>query len=631
MDSIVGNIFKFLGVTGAGLDSSIAPRGGNVYNKMLNDSFNASSEIGNPDKWGQFNSIMRRPVNYEEALRLWDEMSSWDLVAAALQLVTDETLQTDTMSPGTIWYECNNLTIEDSLNNMLIDIGVEDVLPSQVWHTASFGNSFEKLTYSPGEGVTGFMYAHPMDVRRYWLQKNRRAIGYKWFGNKPKKDDDKNIDGSELSRSALNNGKEVEELWYPWDFMHIRRIYRQRSNEHGEPLFEDAQGIYKKLRMALDQMAICRANIQPDRYVMNIDVKDQVPIDQIKTVQRWRSQFRSKMAQTTSNGSTFGAGSDFKAFYDPMALDTILWMAKPNGFQHSVEKIPGTSNVPDVYDIELMTNLFFSVLGMPKSWLGFASAQGSDQGPVSGKAILAQDMKFQRKIKSIRRPIIHAYEWLAYFHVILKHPNFDLSELQINCKMPPITVLEDQLKLEMLEKQADVLDKLAGVMERFSLPRSLWIEIVFKKYMSLPDDIVDVFMTELPPESAPAQENLTRKNPSIKRIMEDVVATLGKDKSNIQANLFSLMDGRIPKKRKYIYRTKQDVMKKHCMAEGDVVVSGYGQLELNEHVSSESHKVSSSGKVNVDMGANTPAPGTDRKKVRALTESHRKANKHGNR
>ena len=620
MDSLVGNIFKFLGVTGSGLDSTIAPRRGAVSDKMVSDSFAKSNEVENPDKWGQFNSIMRRPVNYEEALRLWDEMSSWDLVAAALQAITDEALQTDTMAPSTLWYTCNNTKIEDSLNNMLLDVGCEDILPSQVWHTAGFGNSFEKLIYAPGEGVTGFMYAHPMDVRRYWLKKNRRPIGYKWFGNAPSREDDLAMDGNILQRCALGLGNnKTEDLWYPWDFMHIRRIYRQRSNEHGEPLFEDAQGIYKKLRMALDQMSIHRAQVQPDRYLMNIDVKDQVPMDQIRTVQKWKSQFRSRMAQINPAGDTFGPGQDFKAFYDPMALDTILWMAKPTGFQHAVEKIPGTANVPDVYDIELLTNLFFSVLGMPKSWLGFGSAQGGENGPTSGKALLAQDMKFLRKIKSVRRPLFHAYEWLAYFHVLLKHPDVDIKDLQIDVNMPNISSLEDNLKLEMLKSQAEVLSSMADVMERFNLPRALWIELIFKKYMSLPDDVVDVFMTELPPEAANVEEGTKMTNAKVKTIMEDVVNTLGSNKTSTQQNLYALMDGRIKKRRVYKYSSHADVLRAPSLTEGDVIISGYGQLEINDHI--KNGGVNTSSTKHVDMGASKVQSAA----VRSLTEAHIKA------
>ena len=621
MDSVVGNLFKLLGITGAGLNSTIAPRPGAASNVMLDRAFNEAGEISNPDRWGQFNSIMRRPVNYEEALRLWDEMSSWDLLAAALQAIVDEALQTDTFSPSTLWYECSDQHIEDNLNNMLLDIGVEDVLPSQIWHLAGFGNAFEKLSYAQGEGVTGFVYAHPMDVRRYWLQKNRRPIGFKWFGHDPKKEEDSSIDKSILSRCSLKTNDRTEELWYPWDFLHLRRVYRQRSNEHGEPLFEDAQGIYKKLRMALDQMSIHRAQVQPDRYIMNIDVKDQIPIDQMKTVQRWKSAFRSKMASINPNGELFGKGSDFKSFYDPMALDTVLWMAKPNGFQHSVEKIAGTANVPDVYDIELLTNLFFSVLGMPKDWIGFKGGEGS-AGPMSGKALLAQDMKFLRKIKSIRRPVYQGYEWLAYFHILLKYPEKELKDLQVDVKMPPISSLEDSLKLEMLNTQADVLAKLGDVMEKFNLPKALWVEIIFKRYMQLPDDVVDLFITALPAQQEVVPESLGKEGaPGMKKLVEDLIhSKLGPEKNSIVQNLHELMDGKVKSRKRYKYQEAKDVLHPPKLVDNDLVMSGYGQLELTEQISAQTNKVARS-LVEVNSSAAKPS------NVRSLTEAHIKRTK----
>ena len=45
---------------------------------------------------------------------------------------------------------------------------------------------------------------------------------------------------------------------------------------------------------AVDQMVVLRAQVQPDRYAINIDVQEQPPVEQMKTVQRWRQALRSK-------------------------------------------------------------------------------------------------------------------------------------------------------------------------------------------------------------------------------------------------------------------------------------------------------------------------------------------------
>lgn len=520
-NTTAASLLKYMGLIGTSghPTGSLVPRAGtpNADQELFRE-FQDAGRVANPDVWSRFNSYMRRPVTFDAMLQLWDEMAGWDLMAAALVEIVDEATQADQNSPAKIWYQCNDRDFEDDLNGMLLNVGSEELLPSQVYYISALGNSFEKLEYAPGEGVLGMSFIHPMDVRRYWLERNRKCIGFRWTGHKPSKEeafvhpDNK----TPIERVALTDGQSTEELWYPWDILHFRRMYRLRISEHGEPIFDEAQGIYKKLRLAIDQMTVHRAQIQPDRYVMNIDTKDQTPVDQMKTVQRWKQNLRSKLSFGLSNQGSTGLTENlsdpvgFQAFYNAWSLDTILWMAKPSGFEHAVEKLQGTQNVPDVYDIELLTDLFYSIIGMPRSWFGAKSGGGGGDQNMSGKALLAQDMRFLRKIKSIRSPIINCYTWLGYFHAVLKGK--DIRELDIRAVMPPIGSLEDQMKLEMLRQQAEVLDLLADVMAKYGLPREAWVETIFKRYMHLPDDVVTMFITALPNDTqGPEMESLQKK------------------------------------------------------------------------------------------------------------------------
>lgn len=524
--SLAGNIFKFLGLSGTGLPvDTIAPRADNVANqeKMWSD-FQSNTAIANPNIWTSYNSTMQRPGSYDEMLRLWDEMTSWDLLASAVTEITDEVAQVDNRTGRAIWYECNDRMIEKSLNDMLDTVEAEDNLSSQVWYTTAFGNSFDKLQYEPGKGILGMTWVHPFDVRRYWLAKNRRCLGFRWAGNVPNRADLYTQGNHTVGRVGLGGSQTtLEDLWYPWDFMHVRRLYKHRMSEHGEPIFSEVQGIYKKLRMALDQMLVYRAQMQPDRYILNIDTQDQPPIEQMKTIQRWKTQMRSKFAfgYGGSNGGELGAPSDFKAYYDAMALDTVLWLAQPKGFQHSITKINGTANVPDVYDIELLTNLFFSAARMPKSWLGIGDTAN---GPVSGKSLLAQDIRFLRAAKAIRRPVISAYTHLGYLHCILRNESTD--SLNIVARMSDISSLEDTLRLELLEKQMTLLERVGGVLDAFAIPKRAMVELMFKKYMHLPDDVVNAVITALPPPQANESESPRGNKPvpstdSLVRLLEE--------------------------------------------------------------------------------------------------------------
>ena len=83
----------------------------------------------------------------------------------------------------------------------------------------------------------GLSCVHPLDIRRYWLRMNRRCIGFRWGTERPNSAEDVfvGIDNkTPLERVALANENGVENLWYPWDFLHFRRMYR--PNRHSTPI-----------------------------------------------------------------------------------------------------------------------------------------------------------------------------------------------------------------------------------------------------------------------------------------------------------------------------------------------------------------------------------------------------------
>lgn len=566
--------------------------------QRLWQEFQDAGRVGDPEIWTKFNTVMKRPTTFEAMLQLWDEMSQWDLIAAALVEIVDEATQVDANSPGTIWYQCNDSAFEEELNDLIVRLDIETLIQSQVWYIAAMGNHFEKLEYAPKEGVLGMSFVHPMEMRRYWLERNRKCVGYRWLNHKPNKEDVfvQPDNRTPVERVSMASGQNIEDLWYPWDFLHFRRMFRMRMSEHGEPIFAEADGIYKKLRLAIDQMVVCRAQVQPDRYAVSIDVQEQPPIEQMKTVQRWRQTLRSKLAfGQVGLQNDLNSASDFTAYYNALALDTMIYIAQPKGFNNVITKLPGTVDVPDVYDIELLTDLFYSIIGMPKAW--FSGGQGGSGGGgemPSGRALLAQDIRFLRKIKSIRKPLINVYQWLGYFHAVLKGK--DVEKLDIKAMMPQIGSLEEQLKLEMLGIQADVLQKLGDVMEQYSLPKEAWIDTVFKRYMHLPDEVVSVFMTALPSEIEQEQEKteskIKRAAPSTLKLINEIHAKISQTPGAGDA---IKMLREVVYKEKLLDRpfskwTRERVLERSPMKENDVVISSYGKhpFELKRRGVSES-------------------------------------------
>ena len=554
--------------------SSITPRADTpAARQELDTDFDEASGVANPDMWMKYATVMKRPVSMDSVLTLWEEMGTWDLMAAALGELVEEATQRDPVNPGTLWFECNDPEVEEDLNDMLDALNIEEIITSQFWHVSCLGNHFEKVDYAANTGVTGLTFVHPKSIKRYWLEKNRQCVGFQWMERKPRKEDVfVAADGTtEIPRAAVVTQNRADDLWYPWDFLHFRRMFRMRQSEYGEAIFDEAQGIYKKLRMGVDQMVVHRAQVQPDRYVINIDTQDQPPTEQMRTVQRWKQTLRSRQSFGTGSVSELNSPTDFKSFYNPWALDSVLWVAMPKGFQHSIEKLAGTANVPDVYDIELLTDLFFSIIGMPKGWLGIGK---SDSGnPPSGKSLLAQDIRFLRKVRSIRRPIISQYTWLGNFHAILKGRK-DLDSIKIQAKMSDIGGLEDQMKMELLDVQADILQKLAIVMKDFNLPQEAWAELIFKRYLHLPDDVINVFLTALPtPMPAPEMESKSAA-PSSRVLLERIDKVIGHEKATIKLKISAILESsRLDVATVKKYSVPSDVMSMPSAKAGDAIVS----------------------------------------------------------
>jgi hypothetical protein len=502
---LTDQILKILGIVGSGVsrDTLTPMMRGPAAGEEATQAWDRAGVVQNPEIWSVYGTYMSQPETLDQQMQLWHEMAGWDLVAAALGEISEEATQPDFVTGHTLWFESTDKGFEKDLMKLRDALRIEEHLPSQIWHVAGYGNNFEHLHYETGQGVTGMSFAHPIDVRRYWLAKNRQCVGFNWKQESPPNSTAMNLGDSAFVRGVINSGANVpKSLWFPWDMLHMRRMTRSRINEHGEPIFKEAQGVYKKLRLALDQMIVHRLQIQPDRYIVKIDTADQPPAEQMRTVQRWQQMMRKKLSFGPGQSPANLAISDFRSQYDPMALDSVLWLPMPRNRAHAVDKLNGTLQVPDVFDIDMLLKLFFSIMGMPLSWLGITNGGDGAQQPASGKALLAQDMRFLRKTRSVRKPVIDQYTWMCYFHALLL--NKDVDNLNITARMSDISGLEDQIRLELLNAQMDLLDKLGTALGNIGVPSHVMVDLVFRRYMRLPDDVVNAVITALPDEM-PAQ------------------------------------------------------------------------------------------------------------------------------
>jgi len=424
--------------------------------------------------YGNYQSQLALSQDYEQKQRDYADMIQYDLIASALEIYQEEAVSTDIMYPDPMWIESSDKEIQKNLESLFNRLNTIEILGSQAWHVAAYGNQFEKIEYNYDVGIVSSSHCDIEHIKRHWDQ-YRNLLGFSYSEGQP----DNPQFRHRADFSGLKTSENNEELWQPWDFVHSRKLSKNRSTEYGDGLIEPARQIYKKLKMAEDAMITHRMDIMPSRILMEIDTGQSDAVTQRKIMNDWRRHIRSNLHIDKNT-------NEFEKRYDPWAMDNIIFFPKKAGSNTAITKLDGDSDVPDITDVEFLTKKLCGVLRIPPAYLGF-------EGDVNAKATLIQEsVRFARVIRSLRAPIIAGWTRMCEIHLAMQ--NIDPDEVDFQIYMPPISAVDEEMRAGIISTQIDIVDALAGIGDAFGLDRRQWGSYIFKEYMHLPDDLVDSFM-----------------------------------------------------------------------------------------------------------------------------------------
>jgi len=299
----------------------------------------------------------------------YEDMDQDDLIASVLDAIAEDGTQPDFMKDRIIWVESGNKEIEKICNETLDRIGAADTAPSILRETAKYGDCFEFLHYQRGHGVISHEYVQPNVVWR--CERSGRLSGFT-VGKQP--------------------AQNPENLMLPWQFIHFLRMGGRRypGVQYGDSWLRPARRLYRKLRMIEDAMILYRIRMAPDRDVYYIDVGSAPPDQQVAIVKMWKRLFKKNIAYNPQTGIMSGESN-------PLATDENIFWPTKEGNTSRVERLHGSSNVADIYDVEFIVNRMFSALRAPKEYFGFGDAGAFDRG----KSLEQQDIRWARGVKSV--------------------------------------------------------------------------------------------------------------------------------------------------------------------------------------------------------------------------------------
>lgn len=394
-------------------------------------------------------------------------MAKSEFVSPFIELIAEECAQPDINTKKTVWFTCTDGTIEEELNDMLDRVGIENIVYSICKKVAGTGNDYKRILRSQENGIEQLVSVPLTDVERVWDKTTRKLLGFHWKEQEPDTD----------NAIKLGQGGKGIEIFAPWEFIHFRRM-EDSNTEYGTGLLDAAWPLYKRLKMATDQMVQYRMHMMPTRHAMFIDTGNKSPFEAAEEVNMFKMLLRNAMVVDPIQ-------SRLDSRFNPPAMDSMLFFPKRKDETTSIEPMQGDKDIPDVYDMDLLWKQLFMQARVPKAYLGWEENTGIAQA-----SLVSQDIRFARMIRTLRKPIVEGVLKLGHLHLAFKGIN--PSQYKIEVEMSKISALEEELNAATIERQADIANTLVGLCQSLEIPNRDIMDLVFKEYLHVPRHFIDL-------------------------------------------------------------------------------------------------------------------------------------------
>lgn len=408
--------------------------------------------VGEPDALQDISTVNRVYDYYRKYTHLnpdrlslyddYDEMDQMTLLASALDLYAEDSTQADHEKGVALWIEAEDEEVKTELDKMLARINLEEDITAIARGIAKYGDDFEATMYNEEHGVFGLTFLEPKIV---WRHEDKNQVLEGWSVGAAKKIDEK-------------------PNYKPWDIVHGLRKGRRRNEMYGDSILLPARLVYKILKLMEEQMVMYRLSMHPDRLVFYVDIGAASPDEGRTILDAWRRAMQKKQFFNPKTGQ-------YQEEYNPWALDNnIYWATRPNS-ESKIEKLSGSSNVGEIFDVEYFRDLIFSAIRVPKAFLGF-------EGDINAKATLAQqDIRFARGVKGIQRATRMMIHRAGQIHLGLRQRNPRDRKYAFKTKMTPVSYLDEAQRADLYQLRFELLDRMSRLSTDFegTLDQKKWL------------------------------------------------------------------------------------------------------------------------------------------------------------
>jgi len=406
-------------------------------------------------------------TNRQERYRIFEEMDTFDLVQAVMDVYAEECTQKDYDKGRAVWIESRHSHMVHSGDVCLANAMLEDRLFQLVRQTCVMGDSFRRLLYQAGKGVLGWKYAAPPQCHRV-EDKYDRLIGFRQDGH------------------SFRGRKHP--VSFPWDYVHFRLMGKEVDTVYGSsacaPLFRS----WRQLVLFEDSDLMYNLRRAASRNLVLVDTGDLDDVEATERLNRWRKRMKKHEFIDPASPS-------YKKSYNPLTpLEDIFVAIRGPDDQTRIENLEGSPNPLSPERMDYYRKKFCGVARIPGDYLGW----GEDSDAKS--TLLQKDVRFARTMKRVQKMAIYGVRNLLDIHYSLfsgdpdrdvqDQDKYDVSKNPYLVCMSPISYLDEWERLELVQLRYSIIEAMAGLGQSLQIDVHAWTTYILLHYAKLPEDIV---------------------------------------------------------------------------------------------------------------------------------------------
>lgn len=430
-----------------------------------------------------------------EQYRMYDEMSTDSIIAAALELYSDDATQYNTKGQ-IIWVESEDPTIAQWGNRLIDNLQLNDNAWSYVYCLVKYGEVYlqlfkddeidddplsKRLGYTDidimknrkGSVLEEYIEKVPNPARLFDLSSRGKTVGFVEVELYDNEDD------SSLLRSYMYNTEDQNiKIYDPKKFVHImlspnterfpeklsltfeNRIksdtdaskamtVKTYDVKRGKSILYDLYKIYREIQLMEDSLLLNRVTRSSIIRFLQIEIGDMPEDKATMVLHRYKRLIEQKNFLDKDQGK-------FTSAANPGPIDNVLYIPTREGKGAvSMSNLGGDVDVKAITDVDYFKNKLYGGLKIPRQFLGETDEGGGFSG---GTSLTKLDARYARTIKRIQNALITGVTTLLNLFALDRGQTDYINNFTVKMLSPSTT--EDAERDETLDTRINIVDRL---------------------------------------------------------------------------------------------------------------------------------------------------------------------------